>query len=75
MARSYTIQCSLSNTHTVYIELDRGRQASREERGRMEGGSKGRVGGGARGGSEETMLCGRVGGEWRKGGWFEEVNE
>ena len=30
MARRYTIQCSLPNTQTVYIELDDGRQAGRE---------------------------------------------
>ena len=45
--------------HT-YIELDGGRQAGRQagkERGRMEDGSKGRVGReGASGGSEEAMM-------------------
>ena len=30
IARRYTIQCSLPNTHTVHIELDGGRQAGRE---------------------------------------------
>ena len=50
MARHYTIQCSLPNTHTVYIELDGGRRAGREggregarKDGGWEGGSKGRV--------------------------------
>ena len=41
MARPYTIQCSLPNTHTVYIELDGGRQAGREglrKGGREQGG-------------------------------------
>ncbi len=42
IARRYTIQCSLPNTHTVYIELDGGsRQAGREggrERARKDGG-------------------------------------
>ena len=64
MARSYTIQCSLPNTHTVYLELDGGRQPGREagkEQVRMEdarmGGSKGRVGReGARRGSEEATM-------------------
>ena len=49
IARRYTIQCSLPNTHTVHIELDGGRQAGREalkERGMMEDGRReqGRVG-------------------------------
>ena len=52
IARHYTIQCSLPNTHTVHIELDGGRQAGRQggreaekERGRMEDGTEGARGG------------------------------
>ena len=64
MARRYTIQCSLPITHTLYIELDGGRQAGMEggregarKDGGWEGGSKGRFGReGARGGSEEAMM-------------------
>ena len=70
IARRYTIQCSLPNTHTVHIELDGGRQAGREaekERGRMEDGREGASGGweqgntkeGARAGREEAMMIGR----------------
>ena len=60
------------HTHTVYIELDGGRQAGMHgcrkgarKDGGWEGGSKGRVGregaSGASGGSEGAMTCGRVG--------------
>ena len=66
-------QCSSPNsTHTVYIDLDGGRQTGREgpgkERGRMEGGRDGARGGwegirgrmeGSRGGREEVMMLGR----------------
>ena len=52
IARRYTIQCSLPNTHMVNNELDSGRQAGRQgsregarKDGEWEGGSKGRVGG------------------------------
>ena len=56
MARCYTIQSSLPNTHTVCIELDDGRQAggeggregARKDGGWGGGGSKGRVGEGGR---------------------------
>ena len=48
MARRYKIQCSLTDAHTVYIELGGGRQACREggregarKGGVWEGGSKG----------------------------------
>ena len=34
IARRYTIQCSLANTHTVYIELDGGMPAGSEEAGK-----------------------------------------
>ena len=51
IARRYTVQCNLPNTHTVHIELDDGRQAGREggrevarKDGGWEVGSKGRVG-------------------------------
>ena len=47
MARHYTIQCTLSTTHTVHIELDGERQAGREgarKAGGWEGESKRRVG-------------------------------
>ena len=63
MAMRYTIQCSLPNTHTVYIELDGGNQAGRE--GGREGARKDGRGGrkqgrmrreGARGGSEEAKM-------------------
>ena len=64
MARRYTIQCSLPNTHTLYMELDGGRQGGREggregarKDGEWEGGSKGSVGrDGARRGNEEAMM-------------------
>ena len=51
------------HTHTAYIEFDGGGQAGQEggrERARkdggLDGGSKGRVGEGARGGSEESIM-------------------
>ena len=63
IARRYTIQCSLPNTHTVitvHIELDGGRQAGREggreaekERGRMEDGREGARGGWEQGNTRE----------------------
>ena len=48
MARPYTILSAACQTHTVYIQLDGGKQAGREgagkERGRMKGGRElGRV--------------------------------
>ena len=49
IARRYTIQCSLPNTHTVHIELDGGGQAGREAekdgRERARGGREGGEGG------------------------------
>ena len=52
IARRYTIQCSLPNTHTVHIELDGGRQTGREggrqrrsEEGWRVGGNKRKDGG------------------------------
>ena len=60
MARRYTIQSSMPNTHKVYIELDGERQAGREggrERARKGGREQGGVGrAGARGGSDEAMM-------------------
>ena len=57
MARRYTIQRSLPNTHTVYIELDGGRQTcrdggregARKDDGGCEGGASGVWGGRERG--------------------------
>ena len=52
MARHYTIQCTLPNTHTVYIELDGERQEGREgarKGGGLEGESKRRVERGSKG--------------------------
>ena len=69
IARSYTILSAPRQTqiHTVYIEMDDGRQAGRdagregagkEQRGRMEGGREGARGGweGTRGGMVEAMM-------------------
>ena len=60
------MQCSLSNTHTVHIELDGGRQTGREaekERGRMEDGREGAKGGWEQGNTREGGRGGREGGE------------
>ena len=80
MARRYTVQCSLPNTHTVCIELDGGRQAGRqgrsEEGWRMGEREQGWVGeGGSKGGSEGAVMCGGLVREWRKVGRVEEGNE
>ena len=59
MARCYTIQSSLPNTHTVCIELDDGRQAGWEggrEGARKDGGWGGREQGEGGGGREEPMM-------------------
>ena len=69
MARRYPIQCSLPNTHTVYLNWTAGgRHAGREagkERVRIKDEREGARGGwgreGARGGSEEVVMGGRVG--------------
>ena len=56
IARRYTIQCSLPNTHTAHIELDGDRQTGREaekERGRMEDGREGARGGWEQGNTRE----------------------
>ena len=74
IARRYTIQCSLPNTHTMHIELDGGRQASRErgsEEGWRMGGKDGREGGnkgtrGREGGRKGDIEGGRE--RWEGGG-------
>ena len=81
MARRYTIQCSLPNTHTVYIELDGERQAGKD--GGWEGArgwSKGRVGGigskGRKWGSDDVGESGSGSGGregWLRKGISEEV--
>ena len=52
IARRYTIQCSLPNTHTVHIELDGGRECGREG-GRMDDGREGAMGGWEQGNTRE----------------------
>ena len=57
MARRYTIHCSLPNTHTVYIELDGGREAGGRQAGKERGRIwrvEGRVG--LKEGREEAMM-------------------
>ena len=63
IARRYTIQSSLPNTHTVNIELDGDRQAgiqagreAEKERGRMEDGREGARGGWANITYDKTFL-------------------
>ena len=74
MARRYTIQSSLPNTHTVCIELDDrrqageegGREGARKDGGWGEGGQEGREEASG-GGSEQRSEREEQGGAWEEG--------
>ena len=71
IARRYTIQCSLPNTHKVHIELDGGREAGRKG-GRQAGRQAGREGGRQEGrdSPEAEKERGRMdGGREQEEGW------